>query len=256
MLIKNLLYNLNKNNLLNIDKLENNIDYSKNLYESIDSSSSINKFIYLFIIIFSFYIFNKITIKLNNIFGIIFSSIIILLFIQYTNKNIEIDDKDFKYKLKYINNNLLKNNYLIKSNFHKFTLFIDFLYDIKKYSKYSSKVYQELLNSTNTFLKIYLDINNNIEINKNKELATKYFKLSMNNYQSLIYSTPSNESQLKYFNDKMKIFYNIFQIYLKDINLKSKEEFDNNPITNESVIPETNIVYAANDKKLNSFDVF
>ena len=268
MLIKNLLYNFNKNNLLSINNFENNINYTKNIYESIDSSSSINKFIYLLIIIFSLFIFSKISVKINYICGIIVAFILILLYVQYNNNNYEINNKELKYKLKFIEENLFqKKDYekfrlydplspINKSYFYNFKLFIDFLYDIKNYSKYTLKIYQEILNSTNIFLKLYLDINNNIDVNKNKDLAQKYFKLSMNNYQSLIYSIPSNQLQYKTFNKKMKIFYNIFQIYLKDINIKSKEIFNNTNITNKSIIPTTEIVYPSNTKTLNSFDMF
>ena len=268
MLVNNLLYNLNKNNLLNINHLENNKNYTKNIYESIDSSSSIHKFIYLLIIIFSLYIFSKVTVKINYICGIIVAFILILLYIQYNNNNFEIDDKELRYKLKFLNEHLFNNKDYKKfkmgeslssdnkSYFSNFSLFIDFLYDIKNYSTYTLKIYQEIIKSTNMFLKLYVDIDNNIDINRNKELAHKYFILSMNNYQSLIYSIPSNQLQYKTLDNKMKIFYNIFQIYLKDIKQKAKKEFYDTPLTNTSIIPTTEIVYPSNIKPLNSFDVF
>lgn len=269
MIIKQIIDNLNKSNLLNIKNLEDSFNYDKDIYESITETSKLNKFKYLVLIVCSIYIFNKFTVKINYIYGIIFSIMIIYFFIQKDNKSFETSNNNFNKKLLFINKCLyLNENYINKkekdntifttknhSYFYDYPLFIEFYFNIKEYADYNFKVYRSILHSTNNFLKLYNDLNIGLENpNANKDVAMQFYKLTMNNYQSFIYSVPCTKVSNDKFNKQMNILYNIFQIYIKNINNICKKKFLNTEITNQSVPDETIEVYPYS--KDNSFNIF
>lgn len=257
---------------ININNLNNNKTkiYPKNDYELLSTNNNQNIFylIVIFIGIIYILIYNKFDVK--YLFYLFFTYFVIKFILEYhytidiNNKNNNNNKKDFITKILF-NNEYFKeyifddkiNNTKNISYFNNNYNLIDFLWNIREYLNYSKKNYKEILISSNLLLKYYYSIINDSEdINKNYNIFNKYFKETMNNFQSLIYSIPTNINNNYLFNSYMKELYNILELYKKQVEIKKKDSKINTNLNINSVPYQNELVYPSNEFKNNKFDLF
>ena len=270
MIVNNLLNNINKFVILGKDNIENTINYPRNTYELFSYETTFDKFTCLILFVIGFYILTKFEFKIKYIYYLILIFIVIKIIMEYNITNKITDDKSKSEKIKFINSYLFNDedyeeydkdrviyNNINITYFKDFNNFIDFYWDTRSYITFTKLNFSNILQSTNNFLKTYINIKNNEgNLNTNRENAIKLFKETMNNFQSLIYSLPTDVKQNKLLTNNMKQLYDIFFNYIKDINLIWKNTYDDSNINNLSIPYETEIVYPANQDKPTTFDVF
>jgi len=269
MIVNKLLHNLN--DFLKINNLNKNI-YPKNDYELLIINDNLTIFyiIIFFIIILYLLIYNKFNI--NYLFYIIFTYIILKIILEYYYSNDISEINNVKLKKNFLNKLLFDdeeyeeyeeydyhetyNNIKNISYFNNNYILINFFWDIKKYIEYSRENFRNIIVSTNLLLKYYYRIIHNIDnINKNNDNFNKYFKETLNNFQSLIYSIPitNNNNLLQVYT---KNLYNILGKYKFQVIKKTKNNKINLDYNINTVPFQKKIVYASNEVDDKTFDIF
>lgn len=198
-----------------------------NFYSFIDmfSEFSINKydkFIYLLIIIGSLYLTTKLyPINITHISGITLGVIIIYIIKERKEEKIDDFNKETEVKLNMIKNetkniNPLKsyvnNSSRLEPNFRtrineesinkgynpKYLYMnvdiINVLYNMLEFKKYNELVYIEIIKKIDEILKIENELNKGVKNCKdNLDIVNNFYYLVINNYQSFIYTLPSNK---------------------------------------------------------------
>ncbi len=253
------------NNTLN--KIDN-IKESPNLFTMMNIPN-IELFKLIVIVIVLFIISNQLDIKLNHIFILIISIILIYLLL---NKYYNVDYNN-KYndniKLKYLNNIMFnKNNITNITNIDSINIIyndneksylylnkdvLNFYYNLKKLTIFNMSNYRDSLISSNNLIKYLIESDlTNINSYLNFLNAKKEYFNALNSFQSIIYSLPNTDIQNKILNKSLillnKILYSILNKIKKKTIDNNNKDIDINT-TPESIIKSDNYISPSDTKK-------
>lgn len=253
------------NNTLN--KIDN-IKESPNLFTMMNIPN-IELFKLIVIVIVLFIISNQLDIKLNHIFILIISIILIYLLL---NKYYNVDYNN-KYndniKLKYLNNIMFnKNNITNITNIDSINIIyndneksylylnkdvLNFYYNLKKLTIFNTSNYRDSLISSNNLIKYLIESDlTNINSYINFLNAKKEYFNALNSFQSIIYSLPNTDIQNKILNKSLillnKILYSILNKIKKKTIDNNNKDIDINT-TPESIIKSDNYISPSDTKK-------
>ena len=271
LIIRKIIHDVGKSSQLIINNFEKLIQSNENIYSIIETIPNEKIFTYSFIVVIVVYIITKIDIKLNLLFALFISTIIIHYMISKDNvlQKEFIDSKDTqlkflnellfyekdKYVTSVINDNFNINPPFEQSYLYLNPLIIEFFYNTKENSQYNLSNYISSLRAINSLLEINYQMSIHLENPfQNYKTMQKLYHDALNNYHSIIYSLPSNKVVYKKFNNSMKILQSLLLKHMNDAKIickiKNNRE-DNNIYTLPDSILDENV--SANDMKTKGF---
>jgi len=213
-----------------------------------------NYVLYGMIVLIFIFVFNKIDIKVNVIFGI-FLAVMIVIYLrkddvkqeeQYTdNKKIKIDT--IRPPINYIK---------------KYDEFLDFVFSISTFYIYNPPNFEDMVDSIEDFLILYEEtLNNNGKAGENYSIAESKCLEAVNSLQSFVYNVPHVEN--KYYNEKMENAQNrlsfLMNKYLYDIEDLHNKYLYTNGYNNQTKIittgPKPSNLYNDNDNETYTYNV-
>lgn len=174
-----------------------NSNVSNNIFLQIENSDNKTLFLYGLILIVALYLFQKIFIGLNIIFGICLG----VLLIMYLNTRYQKEETETKEiydnKLKYIRPKPKK--------ISSYPLFIDFLFSIQDFYQYNVPAYEDMIDSIDDILELYEEskitpstagLNYGLVDNERKE--------AVNSLHSIIFNVPNDNQVIDVLNEAIE----------------------------------------------------
>jgi len=207
----------------------------------------------LIIIIFIF-VFNKIDIKINIIFGI-FLAVLIIINLRKDEVNVNEEYNDNKnIKIDTIRPPI---NYI-----KKYDEFLDFVFSISTFYTYNPPNFEDMVDSIEDFLVLYEEtLNDNSKASNNYSLAESKSLEAINSLHSFVYNIPQVAN--KYYDEKMEIAQNrlsfLMNKFLCDIEDLHKKYLYSKGYNNKTKLiitgPKPSNLYVDNDNDIYSFNV-
>lgn len=182
---------------------------NKGILETIKYSDENDLFSYLVVIVATTYTFTRvIPLEIRHISGILLGVFLVKMIIDHKSGDINNFNNEFETKLREINKDLDYNTKLLYIDAD----LINLLHNIIEYKKFNKKVYTDLLKSIDNFLIVKENISK-VSENPNEYISNMedYYRDSLNNMQSFVYSIPSDP----YLDNKMKRSIQRLQLLLK-----------------------------------------
>jgi hypothetical protein len=180
-------------------------------------------FLYIVIIIISILFFRHNNFKIISMIGLIFG--IIISYIIY-------DKNKFKNTSKKEDLRLKQNKLIPQPKYSaKYSEVTEFLYSIREFYQYNRPVFTDLVNSLDSFMILYDDINigvqrckDNFDILKDKKYE------ALNNLHAIIFNLENSEVLIQKIKDAMKFLHKLLnKYYFKAIKIcNNQEEYDVN----------------------------
>jgi hypothetical protein len=250
----------------NINYIFNNKDlYNKNIFVLFEKLPKYNVLIYILIIFIIFNFISRFNIRLNEIFALLISLIVIYYlmekdyttFILFTNTKKK--QLKFLHKLMFDDNNwiTITNDYFMskpfnspeKSYLYLNPLIIQLFYNIKNYSSFNISSYVNSLLHCNNILGIEYEIS--IGLNNdylNYETAIYEKDNALNELSSVVYSIP--HAEIGKYKDSVKILQSLLLTHIYNISQISKNKNKLSSFTVDKMpddLYDTNFIIKSND---------
>ena len=163
---------------------------------------------YIFILIVSVYFTTRvIKVNIGLLSGLVLGALMIKFLMEQKNSNLFEFNNKLEIKLQEINSGM---DYKAKYLYIDADI-INLLYNIIEYKDFNKKVYKSLLKNVDKFLTIRENIKNVVNCNDYIKNAEDFYRISLNEMQSFVYSLPSDPI----INEKMKRSLNRLHLLLK-----------------------------------------
>ena len=184
----------------------------------------------IIITIFFIIVFRRINITLAIILSIGIS--ICVIFYLQQKKDLLNDDDERQHKVKH-------STILPKpKNFFKYKDIVAFFFSIQDFYSYNPQAYEEIVDSIDSFLKIYEDINHSHKLcNSLYELAENKKNNGINALHSLIFSIPTGIVAIRKLNKSILVLEKILNKYLDNlVNIQKNYVYVNGYNTEHKII--------------------
>lgn len=191
------------------------------IFNNIKNSDSSTKFLYICIILFFIWIFKRVSIGLNIVFGILLGTLLIL----YINSNKQEVIADVKETEKVKSESIRPQPKKIQN----YTDLLDFVFSIQDFYVYNPLAFEDIVDNLDYFLTIYEEskiIESTAGINYG--LAERKKQEAVNALNSLIFNVPTNKiiiDKLERSTDKLNELLDNYLQELYDINKKYINDF-------------------------------
>lgn len=197
------------------------------VFTFVDAIKNKDMFNYIVIILFSLFIFLKLTVGLNVIMALVLASLVI--FYLNEKKNVEIITEEAQNRVKYETIKPPLDNVPADSPI------VDFLFTVQDFYAYNPAAYEEMIDNLKSFFQLNKDI-----FQENKMYAY-YYQIALskknnalNAFQSLIFKLPTDKEFTDKFNRAHVRLETILNKYLNDLYDKCEKnikQFGPNNIT-------------------------
>lgn len=158
----------------------------KSVYNKLVSIPPNDLFKYICVIIFCLLLVRLMNINITIIFGLILGLVIVYLLYDKNELEINTFDDQIKFKLLSI---VPK-----PKNFDNYTKLIQLIYSIRDFYEYNPDIFTNLINSLDSYIRIYEDIKIGIEYcHLNVDVAKQMAKNALNSLHSFIYTIDNND---------------------------------------------------------------
>lgn len=199
---------------------------------NIESLDNKTLFTYIIIILIVLFIFSKLNIDLNLLYG----TFIAIVILYYVNNHIQ--NKKINYeKLETNKSNMIKPT---PTNSKKYTDIVNFLFSIQDFYIYNPQSYEILVKNLDIFFDCYEETSLNPAVSGERfNDMILYKRDALNALHSIIFMMPTNTNLTQKLNKSLQILEQILNKYLDIVKTKYQKYLYNNGYTIDTKILET-----------------